>query len=259
MKDRLGDLAGGLPSEGGCTVHLHVLEGEPAHELLGFTEEKDVDLLVAGSHGLSFVGRLLMGSVSTRLIRAARIPVLVIPPSEMTQEVFQQEEQPEAPVHPWVGELREFSRANVGRRTTLELDDPELGAQQSGKNFPLWGVDYDPKADRVNIMLGQSGTVEGHLTHSIPSPKEIKVEVDDEGRARTLQIRLQQGQIVLKILGRFTPEPAPSTFSPRFASSVDVIRVAFALCPLFRVEPSSVLPSTSDFERRRRGTHPRRG
>jgi hypothetical protein len=81
----------------------------------------------------------------------------------------------------------------------LELDDPELGAQQSGKNFPLWGVDYDPKVDRVNIMLGRSGTVEGHLTHSIPAPQEIKVEVDEEGRARTLQIRLQQGQIVLKI------------------------------------------------------------
>jgi nucleotide-binding universal stress UspA family protein len=199
LKERLGDLAGGLPEEGECRIHLPVLEGEPAHELLGFTDEREVDLLVAGSHGHSFVGRLLMGSVSTRLIRGAHTPVLVIPPSEMTQEVIQQEEPPGREAHPWVGELREFSRENAGRRTTLELDDPELGAQQSGKNFPLWGVDYDPKADRVNIMLGRSGTVEGHLTHSIPAPQEIKVEVDEEGRARTLQIRLHQGQIVLKI------------------------------------------------------------
>jgi len=198
LRERLADLAHGLPTPGGCKVHIHVLEGEPAHELLTFSEHSEVDLLVAGSHGHSFVGRLLMGSVSTRLIRGAHKPVLVIPPSDLTQEVFPQG-GPDTEGHPWVRQLDEFSRANVGRLTTLELNDPELGAQQSGKNFPLWGVDYDPKRDRVNIMLGRSGTVEGHLTHSIPAPQEIQVEVDEEGGARTLQIRLRQGQVVLKI------------------------------------------------------------
>ena len=98
-----------------------------------------------------------------------------------------------------MGELQEFSKANMGRRTTLELDDPQVGAQESGKNFPLWGVDYDPKRDRVNIMLGRSGTVEGHLTHSIPSPQEITVDRDENGWAKALQIRLGAGQILLKI------------------------------------------------------------
>jgi hypothetical protein len=87
----------------------------------------------------------------------------------------------------------------VGRRTTLELDDPEVGAQQCGKNFPLWGVDYDPRRDRINIMLGRSGTVEGHLTHSIPGPRDLRVETDDRGLAQALQIRLEKGQIVLRI------------------------------------------------------------
>ncbi len=198
LSERLKDLTRGLSIPIGCTIYPQILEGEPSHELLEFTKGKDLGLLVAGSHGHSFVGRLLMGSVSTRLIRGAQDPVLVIPPSDLTDEAMEGGEAPEAG-HPWVAQLQEFSKANMGRRTTMELDDPELGAQQSGKNFPLWGVDYDPKRDRVNIMLGRSGTVEGHLTHSIPGPQEITVERDEEGRAKALQIRLRQGQILLKI------------------------------------------------------------
>jgi nucleotide-binding universal stress UspA family protein len=199
LRERLHLLVSDLEVPRGCAVHVHLLEGEPAHELLGFAEDKDADLLVAGSHGHSFVGRLLMGSVSTRLIRGAHVPVLVIPPGDRTKEVFAGEETESGTPHPWVQEMKEFSRANLGRRTTLELNDPELGAQECGKNFPLWGVDYDPRRDRLNIMLGRSGTIDGHLTHSISAPQDVRVEPDAEGNAQALQVRLRQGQIVLKI------------------------------------------------------------
>jgi nucleotide-binding universal stress UspA family protein len=198
LRERLQLLVSDLDVPRGCAVHVHLLEGEPAHELLGFSEDKGADLLVAGSHGHSFVGRLLMGSVSTRLIRGAHVPVLVIPPEDRTKEVFAGEE-PESGTHSWVQDMKEFSRANLGRRTTLELNDPELGAQECGRNFPLWGVDYDPRRDRLNIMLGRSGTIDGHLTHSISAPQDVRVEVDAEGNAQALQVRLRQGQIVLKI------------------------------------------------------------
>ena len=68
-----------------------------------------------------------------------------------------------------------------------------------GKDFPLWGVDYDPRKDRIEIMLGRSGTVEGHLTHSIPSPREVRVVRGEDGRAEALEITLPQGQVVLRI------------------------------------------------------------
>jgi len=198
LQERLDSFVAGVAPSPGCSVFTHLLEGEPAHELLSFSEDRKGDLLVAGSHGHSFVGRLLMGSVSTRLVRAAGVPVLVIPPTDLAQEVLAgSEEEPAA--HPWVRELEDFSRANTGRRTTLELNDPELGAQECGKNFPLRGVDYDPKRDRVNIMLGRSGTIDGHLTHSIPSPRDIQVEADETGRAQALQIVLEKGQVVLRV------------------------------------------------------------
>lgn len=39
----------------------------------------DVDLLVAGSRGYGFLGRVLIGSVSSELIRTAPCPVMVVP------------------------------------------------------------------------------------------------------------------------------------------------------------------------------------
>ncbi len=80
IMERLREFSADLLPPKGSTVHSHILEGEPAHELLSFATGKGTELLVAGSHGHSFVGRLLMGSVSTRLIRASRVPVLVVPP-----------------------------------------------------------------------------------------------------------------------------------------------------------------------------------
>jgi nucleotide-binding universal stress UspA family protein len=53
------------------------LDGPPARMLAGACE--DTDLLVVGSRGYGPVLRVLLGSVSTRLIHIAPCPVLVIP------------------------------------------------------------------------------------------------------------------------------------------------------------------------------------
>jgi len=58
-------------------VHLH---GDPAHELVAFAEQMGIDLIAAGTHGRSALGRLVVGSVSTKLVRTARCWVLVAPP-----------------------------------------------------------------------------------------------------------------------------------------------------------------------------------
>lgn len=198
LEERLKELGKGLEARGEGSVDAHVLEGEPAHELLEFVEGRGIDLIVAGSHGHSFVGRLLMGSVSTRLIRGSHVPVLVVPPAELWKEDSPPREQREE-AEAWVAELKKFTRTHAGRRTTLELDDPEQGTRLCGKYFPLWGVDYDPRLDRIDIMLGRTGTVEGHLTHSIPHPLEITLESGSEGAVESLHIRLKEGRVVLRL------------------------------------------------------------
>jgi len=83
----LETLARTLEGNAGIKVHGHVREGGPAHEALRLAEEVGADLIAAGSHGAGFLGRILMGSVSTRIVRGARCAVLVSPPRNEPTEI----------------------------------------------------------------------------------------------------------------------------------------------------------------------------
>ncbi len=54
-----------------------VLTGKPVQVLLDFSERVGAGMIAAGSHGYSRMERLLLGSVSTGLVRNSRCPVLV--------------------------------------------------------------------------------------------------------------------------------------------------------------------------------------
>ena len=63
----------------GVQIEYVLLHGEPAHELLAFADERRIDMIAAGAHGRSALGRLVLGSVSTTLLRTAHCWVLVAP------------------------------------------------------------------------------------------------------------------------------------------------------------------------------------
>jgi nucleotide-binding universal stress UspA family protein len=76
FQTRLRDAVASLPPE---VRALPVLEkGNPVDKLLEFSEV-GIDLLVLGSRGFGPVMRLLIGSVSSRVIRGAPCPVMVVP------------------------------------------------------------------------------------------------------------------------------------------------------------------------------------
>jgi nucleotide-binding universal stress UspA family protein len=76
FQTQLNDAVAELPSE---LRALPVLErGDPVQKLLE-AAEMGVDLLVLGSRGFGPVMRLLIGSVSSRVIRGAACPVMVVP------------------------------------------------------------------------------------------------------------------------------------------------------------------------------------
>jgi len=67
----------------GVRPRVRVLEGEGARALSEFAEEGGgTGLLVVGSRGLGAGGRMLLGSVSTKVLIAAKGPVLVCPREE---------------------------------------------------------------------------------------------------------------------------------------------------------------------------------
>lgn len=69
----------GAEVAGSGDVDLVEREGDPASELA--KASADVDLLVAGSRGYGPLKRVLLGSVSSRLVREAQGPVLLLPRS----------------------------------------------------------------------------------------------------------------------------------------------------------------------------------
>jgi nucleotide-binding universal stress UspA family protein len=76
FQTRLHEAVSELPSE---LRALPVLErGDPVKKLIE-AAEVGVDLLVLGSRGFGPVLRLLIGSVSSRVIRGAPCPVMVVP------------------------------------------------------------------------------------------------------------------------------------------------------------------------------------
>ncbi len=62
----------------GFRVKIQVAEGIPFREILRAEEEKGITATVIGAHGASNVEEMLLGSVSEKVIRKAKKPVLVI-------------------------------------------------------------------------------------------------------------------------------------------------------------------------------------
>jgi nucleotide-binding universal stress UspA family protein len=67
--------------EGGSMVPLEfeIGEGNPATEILAKADSGASDLLVLGTHGLSGFDRLMLGSVTEKVLRKATCPVLTVP------------------------------------------------------------------------------------------------------------------------------------------------------------------------------------
>ena len=55
-----------------------ILEGHPAEKILDFAEKRDVDRIVIGSVRKTDVERFLLGSVSEKVVRNAKVPLLVV-------------------------------------------------------------------------------------------------------------------------------------------------------------------------------------
>ena len=52
--------------------------GSPHAEIIRYAKDKDIDVIVMGTHGRGFVAHVLMGSVAEHVVRAAPCPVLTV-------------------------------------------------------------------------------------------------------------------------------------------------------------------------------------
>ena len=68
-----------LPSLPGVAVETRYLHGDPAATVVAIANAQAAGLIACGRAGHSFMQRMLVGSVSTAIVRHATCPVLVVP------------------------------------------------------------------------------------------------------------------------------------------------------------------------------------
>ncbi|MCF7973929.1 MAG: universal stress protein [Phycisphaerae bacterium] len=75
---RMDDFVTQHLSEAGNSVRKSVIEGNPFEQIIRFVRDRQIGLLVMGTHGHSALASMLLGSVAEKVIRKAPCPVLSI-------------------------------------------------------------------------------------------------------------------------------------------------------------------------------------
>lgn len=98
----------------------------------------------------------------------------------------------------WPGFLDSFSRKHEGWIVTLEVLNPEIGAQVEETGVVLEGLtdEWDEvRGNRIIITTGNDPNY--HITHTVSGPSEINVEQTPEGADVALAIKSTDGTTTL--------------------------------------------------------------
>lgn len=196
---QLDALAERLVVPPGVTLKHVVLSGRAAHDVLAYAKRAGANLIATGTHGRGFVARAVLGSVATSLLRGAECAVLAVPRDPLPALPARDPDRTRArpPATAWTDLLTDFTRRNAGRRTILEVDDLELGAQAQEYNYPLLGASYDARAERVELILGDGSADGRHLTRRIGGARAVDVLTDGEGHDVALRVQHGPSQTLL--------------------------------------------------------------
>ncbi len=63
-------------------VEAIVAQGVPFAEIISIAKDKEIDMIVIGSHGRTGISHMMLGSVSEKIVRKAPCPVLTVRQSD---------------------------------------------------------------------------------------------------------------------------------------------------------------------------------
>jgi nucleotide-binding universal stress UspA family protein len=72
------DDAAAVAAEHGIAAATALLRGQTVEEIMAFADSHDVELIVVGSRGHGAIANALLGSVSRRILRESKRPVLIV-------------------------------------------------------------------------------------------------------------------------------------------------------------------------------------
>jgi nucleotide-binding universal stress UspA family protein len=85
-RDAISKLEELIEQESDRSCHSVLEHGSPYEAILSYASENDIDLIVMGTHGRRGLSRVLLGSVTERVIRLSNDPVLAVPPHAIGRE-----------------------------------------------------------------------------------------------------------------------------------------------------------------------------
>ena len=196
----------GLRAERGITIGTRLLHGDIGTTLAAFAHDAGATLIACGGRRHSFIERMLLGSVSTELIRRAECPVVMVPDRghEGLEEVL--------PVvggvveswdtSAWPGLIERFGRRNGGRPTQLRFKTASpRGAGSVESGYRLVDASFDRAASRAEIVLSDPESTSSQLSHRIANVRAVMVSTDASGRDTALRLDTVTGRCTVVLGG----------------------------------------------------------
>ena len=198
MEERFAEVAARL-AHAGLSGELFVRNGDTTRELAEYARHSQAELVIVGIR--THRGFLLKtgGRLAARMLRHLNTSILIVPealPAAATStagttQVLTSSDQ-------WHKAMKGFTARNAGRISTLEVDEPTMGALVEARSYPLLGVDYDHRDGRLVIMMGDVRGTARHLARSILRPDSVSFLTVD-GKDTALSVKHGEGQTLLTL------------------------------------------------------------
>jgi nucleotide-binding universal stress UspA family protein len=85
-QDAISHLEELLEQESDLSCRSVIKHGSPHEAIISYASENDIDLIIMGTHGRRGLSRVLLGSVTERVIRLSNDPVIAVPPHAIGRE-----------------------------------------------------------------------------------------------------------------------------------------------------------------------------
>jgi nucleotide-binding universal stress UspA family protein len=188
--------------QSGVAIRTIIGEGEPSEAILNLAFTKNIDLIVMASHGRSGLSRWLLGSVSSQVIRKARIPVMLVRyPAKFKHLLLTLDgsEMAEHAIQPAVefalGFGSQVTVLQVKERKTFSKHDGEVGGDKPYLNKIC--SKYLPKELDVKTMVLEGSAKEEILAFAAQNKVDL-IAMSTHGHSRLR--KLFYGSVTDKVM-----------------------------------------------------------
>ena len=186
----------------GFTLETVTLHGNPSDRLIEYCDTINADLVVTATHGYGFLRRMVLGSVTTELVRSAPCSVLCVPGRARTIAAARANATAKQQTRSYAldvldDELNAFTTRNAGRTCSIEMDRHDFGAQSLGHGMPMVGATYDKHDRSISLMFGASRLLGEHLSHRVQGCESVHTIANAEGRDQVMRIVHEGGQTLM--------------------------------------------------------------